>query len=88
MQDLERDIILGAIERLGEALDKLEEREGESIAHKANILFYLMSRITKDIPEAVGILSFIVHFLNHLPYDERTFRQLAEKARSLMLEGT
>jgi len=88
MQDLERDIILGAIEQLGEALDRLEKKEGNTIAHKANILFYLMTRITKDIPEAVGILSFIAHFLNHLPYNEKTFNELAERARSLMLEGT
>jgi len=85
VQESEKDIVIEAVEKLGKIVDRLRGKGDESIAHQANIVFYLMSRISKDIPEAIGILDFVKHFLNHLPYDEKTFEELAEKARSLLL---
>jgi len=85
LEDLKEKIFQGT-RILREALNLWQEKQGKKISHQANIIFYTLVSITQGLSEAVAVLDFVKHILNHMYYSRKEWDHIVSRAREFLYE--
>jgi len=85
VQDRIETLLTEALDRILEVMAIMEKDRGKvTLSAKAMLTFDLLKVITNGIAEAQGVLTYLMHYLNHLVHEPDAFIEMINNSRRVL----